>query len=488
MGINPRPVPLAFGPWQPDAAPHQSNSLTECINVLPIAGAYAPFPSFDPVSGVVLPSDGKGLFSQPLSDGTPIVYAATADHIYRVNQGSLDTPYSNPGLAAASWQFTSFDDRVIAINPNANPQGAAPGGMFIDLGGSPPRAHVAAVVGENFLVLGNLVNDGIDGTRPNRIRWCGFNNPDTWGTDIATQADFDERPFEGGPVMAITGRETGTVFQRKALSRMSLTGQPVPFNFTTVEEGRGPIATGAVCDIGNLVFLIADDGFFVWDGTTLSPIGDGYVNGWFNDNLDHSAADTIVSAYDPVTRCVLWGFPEFGKTSPSKIMLFSMVDKRFSLIDQPVQQIAPAQTLPVSLEDMPIPDTYPGSFDDVQFRGGLAVMAVIDNQRRYGVFGGTPMPATLTTGDYQSQTGQRAFVNSVRPICDASGARISIGARNEDDANAIIWSAPSSRGVDGACPQRVDARLTRHRLTTLAAESWKRASGLEINMRATGRR
>lgn len=488
MGLNPKPVPLAFGPWQPDAAPHQSNSLTECINVLPIAGSYGPFPAFDPVSGVVLSSDAMGLFSQPLSDGTPIVYAATADRIYRVNQGSLDTPYSNPGLDAASWQFTSFSDRIVAVNPGANPQGAAPGSNFTDLGGSPPRAHVVSVVGENFLVLGNLVNDGIDGTRPSRIRWSGFNNPDTWGTDIATQADFNERPFEGGPVMAITGRETGTIFQRKLISRMSLSGQAVPFNFTTVEEGRGPIATGAVCDIGNLVFLICDDGFFVWDGTTLGPIGGGYVDGWFNDNLDHSATDTIVSAYDPVTRCVLWAFPEFGQAANSKIILYSLGDQRFSLIDQAVQQMTPAQTLPVSLEDMPIPDDYSGSFDDVQFRGGLAVMAVIDNQRRYGVFGGAAMAATLTTGDYQSVAGQRAFVNSVRPICDAAGAQISIGGRNQDDANTIVWSTPTSRGVDGTCPQRVDARLTSHRLRTLAAENWHRASGLEINMRATGRR
>lgn len=488
MGINPAPTPIAFGAWQPDAAPHQSPNLSECINVLPIAMAYAPFPSFNAVSGVTLSGPALGLFSMPLSDGTPIVYVATKDHVYRVNQGSLDTAYSNPGQGAAAWQFTSFQDLVIAINPNCNPKGTAPGGSFTDLGGTPPRARVTAVVGENFLVLGNLINDGIDGSRPNRIRWSGFNNPNTWGTDIATQADFDERPFEGGPVMAITGRETGTVFQRKLISRMSLTGQPVPFNFTTVVEGRGPISTGAVCDAGNLDFLICDDGFFVWDGTTLSPIGTGIVDRWFNENMEHTAVDTIVSAFDPVSRCVMWAFPETGKSMPTKIMAYSLGDQRFSLIDLMVQQLTAAASLPVTLEDMPDPDTYAGSFDDPQFRGGLPSMAAIDASGNYGSLTGSPLPATITTGDYQSKAGQRAFVNSVRPICDATGAQIACGARADDDADAVTYRPATGRGIDGACPQRADARLFRFRMTTAANENWRRASGLEINMRATGRR
>lgn len=481
-------VPLQFGPWEPDRAPHQSPALTEATNVLPLAGAYIPYPSLSDITGTTLSAPATGFYAAPLLNGTPIVYAATATQIQRVNNGSLSLAYDAGSISTAPWRFTSFKGRVIAINPYVNPLGAVPGSPFADLGGSPPRAKVVGVVAQNFLVLGNLQNDGVDGLQPNRIRWSGFNNADTWGTDVGTQADFQPMPDEGGPVVAITGRETGTVFQRNMISRMQYVGGATVFDFTTVELNRGAVSTGAVCDIGGLVFFIADDGFFVWDGTSATAIGSDKVDRTFNDLVDHNRLDTIVSGFDPITRSVLWAFPEVGNVSPTTIFAYSIPDARWSRIDVPVQQLTQSATLATPLESMPTPDLFDGTFDDPSYAGGRPVLAAIDQTNTYATFQGANLPATITTGDYQTSTNMRGYISGVRPLVDAAGVKMAVGERDARSADAVVWATATALERDGVCPQRTDGRYLRFRMTTLAGETWNRATGLELRLTQRGRR
>jgi hypothetical protein len=481
-------VPIQFGEWRPDQAPHMSPALSEATNVLPVAGAYAPFPAHVPISGTTLDGLAYGFFATPSASGSPIIYAATQSQIRRILNGSTSLAYEAGAISAAPWWFAQMNGRVIAGNRFVAPVGGIPGSTFTALGGGAPAARVGAVVERNFLVLGNLSNDGIDGLKPARVRWSGFNNPDTWGTSVGTQADFEDMVDEGGPVVAITGRSTGTVFQRKAITRMQFVGGSTVFQFTTVEQGRGPISTGAVCDIGSLQFFRADDGFFAWDGVQAAPIGTDRVDRWFYENVDHTRLDFIVSGYDPVSRCVMWAFPENGETANSRIIAFSIADQKWSSIALPVQQLGTSGTLPATLESMPAPDEATIPYDDPVYAGKRPVLAAIDADGTYGTFTGAPLASSLTTGDFQSKAGQRSFVTGVRPMIDATGARVAVGERLQTSADSVSWLPSTARGVDGVCPQRADARHVRYRLSTTAGESWTRATGIEVKMRASGRR
>jgi hypothetical protein len=304
-------IPIPLGPWEPDKAAHMSTSLTEAINVLPVAGAYAPFRGLFPTPGQILPTAARGYFAIPMPDGSPLIYAATATDIYKIAGSSPTVVYAGGAITPAYWRFVQFQGRTIAINPEVVPLGATTG-SFTALGGTPPRAKAVAVVGD-FLVLGNLQNDGVDGYQPNRIRWSGFDNPDTWGTSVGTQADFQPMPDIGGPVVAITGRELGTIYQRKCISRMQYVGPPNIFTFDVVEQQRGAVSAGAVCNAGDLDFFYSDDGFFAWNGAASTPIGTDRVDRWVRSRLDFSKVDAIFSAYDPQTRCVMWGIPEAAR-------------------------------------------------------------------------------------------------------------------------------------------------------------------------------
>lgn len=484
-----KPVPITFGEWMPDMAPHMSPALAEATNVLPVAGAYAPFPGLVPLTGTTLPSAAMGFFATPQADGTAAVYAATATKIYQIISGATTVAYDAGSILARPWWFAVLNGKIITGNELVAPVSGAPTTTFTALAGAPPAAKVGAIVERNFLVLGNLTSDGIDGFQPARVRWSGFNNPGTWGTNVGTQADFEDMVDTGGPVVAITGRSTGTVFQRKAITRMQYVGGSVVFSFTVIELGRGPVSTGAVCDIGSMVFFRADDGFFAWDGTASTPIGTDKVDRWFAEHCESTRFDLISSAFDPVSRCVMWAFPEKGYSSNSKIIAFSLADQKWSLINFPAQKIATSISFARTLESMPTPDADALlSWDDSQFAGSLPVLSGIDGTNTYGNFTGANLPASIATGDFQAQPGQRSYVNSVRPITDAATGKIAVGEREQSGHDVVVWQPAVAQGVDGACPLRFDARYLRYRLTTDVGDDWSRAVGLEISLRGTGKR
>lgn len=468
-------------------APHMSPALAEATNALPVAGAYAPFPAHEPITA--LPSAAKGYFSGILPDGTPIVYSATRSAIYRVTGAAATSAYDASPFAGDRWWFAQVGGKLCAGAAELPPVGASLGGAFSPLGGSPPAAAVGAVVNRDYLVLGNLTGEPVDGTVPNRVRWSGQLNPDSWGTSIETGADYEDMHDDGGPVVQITGRSVGTVFQRRAITRMQLTGSAATvFAFTTVELGRGAVTAGGVCDVGALVFYRADDGFFAWDGTQSMPIGNGRVDDWFERNADSSKIDLMRSGYDPVNRCIMWAFPEVGQTANSAILVYSLADQKFTLVRSAMEEIGYSATLPASIETMPVPDDASLSWDDGAYAGKRPILGGIDTNHTYGTFTGEALAATFVTGDMQSAPGQRVFCSAVRPLIDAPTAKVAVGEREQASKDVIAWNPATALGVDGTCPQRADARLMRFRATTDAGDIWTRASGVEAEIIAAGRR
>ena len=484
-----RPTPIQYGAWRPDMAPLMSPALVEASNVLRIAGAYAPFPAHSPITGTALPEAAKGFFPTILPDGSPVIYGATRSKVYQIKNGTISLAYDASPLVASRWWFAQLGGKLCAGCDGLAPIGGELGGALTPLGGSPPAAAVGAVVNRDYLVLGNLKNDGVDGDVANRVRWSGILNPDTWGTNVGTGADFEDMLEEGGPVVQITGRSVGTVWQRRAITRMQYTGNPsTVFAFTTVETGRGPVSAGAVCDVGAVSYYRADDGFFAWDGTQSYPIGTDRVDAWFAANADPAKFDLMRSGYDPVHRCVMWAFTETGQSANSAVLSYSLADQEFTLIRLAMQDIAASATLPATLESMPTPDTATISWDDAVYAGKRPVLAGIDATGTYGTFTGANLASTIVTGDFQAAPGQRTFVAGVRPLIDAAGVTVAVGEREQATKDAVVWNPATALGVDGSCPQRFDGRYLRYKQLTVAGEAWTRSTGLEVDAQGSGGR
>lgn len=501
LGITPsdvEPVTIEFGEWLPDLLTVNNPGAVEALNVLPNELGYVPFKAIIQAVGLVLPAACKGAITLGTKPGDIRLYAATADHLYVRNGDTFDEKFSY-GIPLTSyhyWQFIQFGDYVVALRPDIKPQVAGTDGSdnFTELGGDPPIAQCGARVGD-FLVLGNLDDEpGPDAARqPQRIRWNGFNRIDLpWTTDVEVQSDYQDMPVEGGAVIGITGREFGTVFQEHSISRMTYVGLPSVFEIETAEENRGAICTNGIVDIGALVFFIAEDGFFVWNGTNTTPIGSNKVNRYFFTRLNYTERRRIVGAVDYANECIRWAFPVGAGTALTEQIIYSYKDGRWSHATITVEYLLASYFLPASLDDLHgnLDADYPLSFDDPSYQGGKGVFAAFDSTHNYGSFTGAALAATLDTAEASGPNGRRVFVNAARPLVDVATNVCTMQAAMRDQliGEGIAYSAATTQEITGECPIGADARYMRFRVNIPAAAAWSHALGVEVWRKATGRR
>lgn len=485
-----RATAITYGPWEPDKATFESGSLTIATNVMAVSGGYGPAYGFRPTASVLaVPIKGAAVLSNDREG--QYIYAASDQDIYvSTNAAAFSSVYTATGLSSFErWQFARFVGKVVAVHPESVPVGGDIGTTMTALGGTPPPSRVVGVVG-NFLVLGDL-DDGIDGLRPNRIRWSAFRNPDSWGTNVATQADFNDMPDEGGTVQGIVGREFGTIFQRFMISRMTYVGSPVVFQFDVVEKKRGAISPGAIIDAGLIAAYIADDGFFLWDGTSSTPIGAQRVNEYFRKRMYPGTEGSINGAFDPLEQVVSWAYCTDNTGILKERLCFSLTENRWTLSNLSAYWFMSGFDVALTLEDLdafgPL-DSLPFSLDDPTLLGGRVRVVGFDANGAYGTLTGDSLEARIETGDWQAGPGQRAFVNSVRPLVDAESVTCSVGARQQSLADAISYTPDVASVLDGRCPMRVSGRFLRVRSTIAGLQTWSRTTGVEVNAAMEGLR
>jgi len=484
-------IPIPFGPWEPDKAAFQSGSLVDALNVAPVSGGYGPMLGFNPSSATLAaPILGASVLSDTAA--ATYVYAGSGDDIYVSNNGAAFSSVYHNGSALSTlfhWNFARFVGNVIAVHPQVAPVGGLIGTTMTALTGGAPTARVVGVVG-NFLVMGDLI-DGVDGTRRNRVRWSGFQNPNAWGTNVGTQADFNDMPDEGGTVMGIIGREFGTVFQRYSISRMTYVGPDTVFQFDTVEKKRGAISSGSIIDAGLIAAYIADDGFMIWDGTSSTPIGSQRVNEWFRSRLYSGGEEKIVGYFEPLTSTIGWAYPIDSSGILKERIIYSLTEDRWCRSDLQGAWFMSRFDVGYTLEQLNVfgnLETIPFSFDDPKLLGGRARAVGFDLNGAYGVLTGNSMAGTMLTGDWQSSPGVRSFVNAIRPQVDADVVTCAAGVRAQSLADPLAFTTDMAKVLDGRCPMRASGRYMRFRTTIGATQNWTRATGIEAYVAGEGRR
>lgn len=489
------PIEISFGEWLPDQPELNNPGALEALNVLPLDGGYSPFPSLV-TSGDPLGETVRGATAHILSEDIVQLYAGTVSGLFtRLGGGAWVNLVIGSFTEDYAWKFILVNDQMVCMHQDAppwrNPVGT-PGPIAL-VGGTPPRAACGAQVGD-FLMLGNLLEDPDDGGNPfpSRVRWSGFNNIDSpWVTDVATQADFQDMPSEGGPVIAINGREVATIYQARSISRASYRGPPNIFDIVTVEDKRGAIARDCVVDVGAFQTFIAEDGFFIWNGVNSQPIGDTKVNRWFFNRLQYNRRSRIVGAPDFVNGCVHWAFPSATSGPCNEIITWSYRENRFSHTELDVEHLFSSALSNITAEELTEPfEDYDVSFDSEFYRvGGRQRLAGFNDAHAYGLFDGAALEATMETGEYSAPGGRRIFVDDARPIVDVPSELITMRVAKRDQfiGGSLVYSDPIAQEFDGRCPIIDDARYMRFRVEIPAAVPWQHATGVELARRAGGK-
>jgi len=305
---------LPIGEWLPDRGDNNNPGSNNVENVLVEGESYKPFKTFQTQSGVVSTATRIfGAYSFIDKDGNVENFAGNQFELFNQvgstwRNVSISSTSTNTYATASDqqWRFTAFGQRIIATNLADEIQSFVTGTStaFSVLSTAAPKARDAAVL-NNFLVVVNTD----DGTlRPNRVQWSALDDPTDWSTSAVTLSDFQELEDDGGANQRIIPTQNyGIIVREQSIVRMEFIGAPGIFQFTTAESNRGTKAMNSVVSDGVIVYYLAEDGFFAFDGTRSIPIGDNKIDRFFLDKLDETRLELVKAAVNPAEKFIVWG-------------------------------------------------------------------------------------------------------------------------------------------------------------------------------------
>lgn len=460
---------IQLGPWLPDLPYYENPGLVEAKNCIAVDKYYAPYLPLT-TAGDALTDRVIGAFAALDTAGDTFIYAGIDSNLYLKNGTSwtdLGTVFTTS--TTSYWRFAQFDLTVIATNFADTPQAIAPGASTsagIATSGTAPKGRQVGVI-NRFVVIGDT--DYAGSLIPHRIQWSALGTARDWPipntSDARTKQSGEQvLPAVYGAVTAIgSGEFFGLIFQRRAITRATYIGGDVVFQFQDYEKTRGCWFPQSMVQVGNLWYFIAADGFYMTDGASVTPIGDGKFDKYFFADCDQTYAERVTAAYDYTNKCVRWSYPNFSATSgtPNRVIIFSTVDGRATNCDDTMELIFASVTDGYTLDQLDAIygdlDSIPGSLDSPVFQGGANTLMGFGSDHRIGTYTDSAAVARFESAEYDYNPMGRMFVRGVRPRVTGNPTLLTVAIstrENQDNESRSFGTATSRTTRTGICDFR----------------------------------
>lgn len=357
---------------------------------------------------------------------------------------------------------------------------------------APPQARQIAIA-KNFCIVANT-SDPVGGTNPARVWWSVNGDPTTWpvpGSDQAQagQSDYNDIVGQLGDITGLAPNLAGcdcAVFFARGVQRMVYAGPPDVFDFFPAENVRGCRAPNSIVPLGAIVYYLADDGFYAFDGNVSEPIGLNKVDKWFYSQVNQSFLWNVIGAADVINKAIVWIYPSAASSSgvPDSAVVYRWDIQRWAPAEFPADWITRLLTFGATLDSLSSLgftdlDTLPYSLDSRVWIGGALTLGGVDNSHKLAFFNGSNLEAQIATKAMQIIPNRRAFVQSARPLVDGGALSVAISARvNYYDPE--VFGPDVAVNAAGECPQRSDGRYHRARVTVPAGASWAQGFGVDL--------
>lgn len=396
---------LPFGEFKPDVSDYEGIASQVISNVVPRGDGYGPVPDLQAFTQT-LPGVCRGAFSARKSDGSIVIFAATATKLYRLDNSTFGWVDVSKGAgtysavsSTANWQFAQFGSIVLATQANAPLQAFTMGSStaFADNAGSPPQAAYIAIVGQ-FVVLSGLLST------PFRMQWSAIGDTTGWTAGL-NQSDFQDFS-DGGLVLGVAGGEYGVIFQDTTIRQLTYApGSSYIFQITRICEDQGLASPYAFTKAGGNIFFYSRQGFQqLTAGSLPQPIGKEKIDRSFAVEWDSANSQLFIATNDPNSTRVGFAFKSTSGSAAliDMILFYDYVLQRWApMIGLSLEYVTTAAKPGMTLENL-----------DVIATTTIAITAATNNgsgKVRLTVAGialptmpappdGAPVPTQLVTG------------------------------------------------------------------------------------------
>lgn len=477
--------------FMPDADPNTPGIITTCSNVIPFEAGMKGSPSPVDTTADALAAACRGAVVATKLDGTRRVIAGTQTKLYELT-GTTWTDRSDTGGYTGSvesrWSFCQFGDTTIATNLVDDMQSST-SGAFAAISGA-PKAKIVVSASNNFVIAFNTV-DGTFGNSPDRWWCCAQNDQTDWTPSVATLATTGRLVATEGPIRASLPLGDNVVaYKANGIYLGLFAGSPVVWQWNLASSDVGVVGQDAVCAIGGTAhFIVADDGFWLFDGTRPVPLGVGKTRKWFLDNSSATYRYLTKCIYDKQSNLVRIYFPSSGSSVCDRCLVFHVATQEWGVeeasVEAPLAYIAPGVTID-GLDDFAATiDALPNiPFDSQYWLSGGQTPSYFNASHQLVSLNGETGISTFTTAD----VGDDDVVSMV------SRARVRYTARpttatasgfykmNEGDP---LIDGPTGSINDGKFDLRQSGRF--HRVRVDMTGNWQ-ATGYDVKLIAAGER
>jgi|2_EtaG_2_1085320.scaffolds.fasta_scaffold17957_2 hypothetical protein len=482
-------APIKFGEWLPDMPEIDNPGCVNVSNVIPFGpGGYKPFKDFSAHSTTATTARVLGAVSASGTSGAVRSFCGDTSKLYYLD-GTVWTS-GGSGFTLGNdenWNFLKA--------PNADTMLACAGSEDVQAIGMvgdntfaayftstlKPKPKYMAQVG-SFLMLLNVDEGGT--VYPDRVRWSSITDPADMDASSANQSDAEDLGGEYGHGQAIIGGETATIFLERAIFRASFVGSPAVFRLDAIETSRGLLAPGAIARLGRLIFYLAADGFFLWDGLESHPIGDRKVNQTFFDAVGTTYYSAISTAIDPQKQLFMVAYPTTSATGgiPDRLLMYHWPSGWWGEATVTTELIHTGLSPGLTLEELDAISTsldgLPFSLDSPAWQGSVFQVTAFNSSHQSGTFTGATLAATIDTGIRQLTPGKQTKLTGALPIIDGGTPTIAVAGAVRMN-NTFTFGSAVSQTTKGKCPIKDKNRFQKLRLGTSASDSWTHASGIQ---------
>jgi hypothetical protein len=495
---------IPFGPWHPDKGQFFAEGASEAKNCIRSGVGYRPLASLQDFNAGALLTAPTFLSTFRANDGTMYAFAGDQTKLYRLDAGDLsfDDVSDLAGYASSPnrWQAVQWGDELV-LSRLGDPMQVYPlagAATFTDLKSdgtgeeNAPQAKFLTACGP-YLVAGHTI-DSVDGTMPQRLRWCGIEDIRAWLPSAATTADWQDVP-DVGHLTGLTGGQQLCCLFENGVVVGSLIGAPKAFRFDRLHGAHGCLEPHSVVMYKGRTYYLARDGFQMFDGQRAVPIGDMKASRWFFKDALFGSLNRMSVAVDPQQRVIMWLYCGSGGDgiTPNRVLLFNFTEGEFSTAEVTAQLLGafatPGYTVDTvaSLEQPGLGvDGLPAPLDDPFYAGGVPLFGAFVANKLH-TFTGNPMTATVGTNfQVHNPRGGRSLLTEVRGWTEGEGA-FQCSVQTLDDARRTPrqWPAVAKNSM-GIFPVRAEGRW--HAISLHLSSYWTGAYGVDPTIRPLGER
>ena len=419
------------------------------------------------VGNVLLPDTATAFFAAKKRDGTEILFAGTDTALLQYDQtANVWVDVSSATYASAvPWVIVQFGDYVLAQNGFNTEQiyDVENDTEFSD-NATAPICKAMAVV-KNFVVRGNIVSwssqsitneprmfqcSAIEDPTDNEPQNFNFSDYQTFATGTEIRAIV---PFGDGCVVEMKDARYVANF---VIDQFTFTSQPV-------DETRGTPAAYSIGLLGPSDYVMyRDDGFWRINLGGSKNIGEGKVNRYFANDCDQEERDTIRACVDP-ENLVCW-FSYTDTNGDRKMLGYHYILDEWTESDIDVVVAAPARTF---------------VYGTTITTAGLLRFALIDSNGQLGYLVGDNAQAAFGTNEVMHNGVNRAFVNGLRLITNASTYSVIVTTRDILGGTQRARAAATPSSLTGFVPIGAEGLSHKYDFTISAGTTWDTAVAID---------